>query len=262
MNQWIPEETVCEETNLVAEECMAGNGYSRRWTSAEPVDGLWAVVTIGFYCNDRRGAYGSDDPDVVGMDSVDAQERYSIGQHIEFARCKDPQAMGESGDWFAYRDTDSWFNRAEKFTDEQIKALMENYKTEWIDWDGNEAGDDLDTLAVLAEPVDPEDWDKQILTEELKAVVDDIVVKRDRYGFKPVEEIRGGMRIRLASGDLLYAEVLSNPEAYRDTAVEVFSASPAIPPMEGHTVVTTVVENMIAGFVFPPGHLIAIEEAA
>jgi hypothetical protein len=182
---WIPEQQIWEEAELVAPESMGGMGYSRRYTASEKIDGLFALVTVGFYNNDRRGAYGSDDPDVSPLDdTIPAEERYCIGQHIEFMLCRDPEDPGSTEEWCDYRYVDSWFARGEKFTDEQIKALMEKFEAKWIYWQGNRSSD-LNAQSTWAEPTRREDWDGGdggvgILTDELKAVVTEILAKRDR----------------------------------------------------------------------------------
>lgn len=168
MNRWIPEPDV-QDCDTTAPEAMAGTMYSRRFTSSDQIDGMWGVVTVQFYCDDQWQAGGEDvDWDAVGaVAPVPADERYRIGQIVEFIRCANLDDVSDY-DWTAYRYAYSWFSRGEKFTDEQIKEIAEKFTADWIGWDGNEAADDVDTLRVLIEPVDEEDWDNRIITEELQ----------------------------------------------------------------------------------------------
>lgn len=168
MTTWVPEPNVqdCDET---APEAMAGKMYSRRFTTSEPVDGLYGVVTVQFYCDDQWMASGEQvtAEELTVSRPVRADERYRIGQVVEFVRAADPTQLSEP-DWSTYRYRYSWFARGEKFTDEQIKAVAEKFELDWIHWDGSESPDDQDVLDALIEPLSVEDWSHMILSEELK----------------------------------------------------------------------------------------------
>lgn len=168
MNRWIPEPDV-QDCDTTAPEAMAGTMYSRRFTSSDQIDGMWGVVTVQFYCDDQWQSSGQDlkQEDSGQWEPVEPAERYRIGQIVEFIRCTDPEMPGDTAeDSPEYSYKYSWFLSGAKFTDEQIKALAEHFKAEWILWDGLGVAI-IDGFAQI-QPVEAEAWDELILTEELK----------------------------------------------------------------------------------------------
>lgn len=173
MNRWIPEPNVqdCDET---APEVMAGKMYSRRFTSDERIDGMWAVVTVQFYCDDQWQASGEDikPEDTTVSKPVPADERYRIGQIIEFIRCTDPEQPGDTAEEpSAYSYKYSWFSWYEPIPDETIKELAENFDADHIYWDGLSDLADARALRYAAMPTGEADWDESsIATEAIEKI--------------------------------------------------------------------------------------------
>lgn len=199
MSTWVPEPTV-QDCDEVAPEVMASKVYSRRFTSSKSQgeDHIWACVTIGFYCEDQWQAGGEDDAvDLTIGNPVPAEERYRIGQHVEFLRYWDPRDPGGSEYWSAYVDRYSWFARAEKFTEEQMRALAENITAKWIYWDGRIESDDFDVFSNWAEPMEPKEWES-FLTEELKGWL----FLREAFEFEVCHECKLDADAHIAKRDM------------------------------------------------------------
>jgi hypothetical protein len=179
--QWIPQDDEPKDYDEVNAERQAGNVYSVRYALPEPVDGIHALVTVGFYCEDEWELCGqpSDGTDTCLSKPPPARERFKVGQWVEFMRCTDPQDPGSSQVWADCLYRSSWFSRAEQFSDEQMRALMANFNPKWIYWDGVEEFRHYNAFASAIEPTRAEDWDQMILTPELKEIVEGILREID-----------------------------------------------------------------------------------
>jgi hypothetical protein len=176
--QWIGEEIM--DCDMAAPESMAGPMYSRRFHLPAPVDGVHALITVGFYCRDlwQNGGEPIEFDQITLTEPPPASERYCIEQQIEFMRCRDPQNPGDTEEWCDYVYRSSWFARAEPFPEEQIKALMENFKPEYIEWDGSQLASWIESVSCV-EPVEDENWERRLLTPDLLAAVREILWQRD-----------------------------------------------------------------------------------
>lgn len=181
MADWQPDEYGLQDCDEVGDD-QAGTVYSIRFRRP-PINGVYPMVTVGFYNQDQwqMGGNSAEPEDACLTDPPPARERYKIGQWVRFERCTDPENPGDTAEWEDNFYRESWFSRAEPFTDAQIKALMENFKPEWIYWDGALDLRGYIAVATAVEPVDPQDWDATILTPELKAIVAGIMREIDWF---------------------------------------------------------------------------------
>lgn len=212
---WVPEPNVqdCDET---APEVMAGKMFSRRFTTSEDVDGRWGVVTVQFYCDDQWQASGQDvNPDELALSNpVPADERYRIGQIIEFIRCADPERPGDTAESTEYSYKYSWFTWYEKFTDEQIKELAEKFDADHIYWDGLSDLSNARELQYAAMPTVDSDWDESSLaTEVIEKIAYLHLMFRDELCSLCVLDIRDHYAVK-DHNDVWTAECKINDPAY------------------------------------------------
>lgn len=165
MTTWVPEREVqdCDET---APEAMASKMYSRRFTTYQAHQGKWGVVTVQFYCDDQWQASGEkiEPEDTTVSKPVPADERYRVGQIVEFIVCTNPAEPGDTAEWTDYTYKYSWYTWYEPFTDAQIKELAENFDHDHIDWDGFSPLYDLAARNGAAMPWEPQNWDESSLS--------------------------------------------------------------------------------------------------
>lgn len=154
-----------------------GKAYSIRYTLVGPVDGLNAMVTVGFYSEDHWGQDG--DPNADQQGDMTAGERFGIGMWIELVRCRDPKLPGDTAEFEELEFRSSWFRRGTPFQEEQIEALMENFKpNEWIYWDGADGVTPSMGWGSMVEGFAYEDWDGMV-TPEINWAIEEILAGRE-----------------------------------------------------------------------------------